>query len=498
MAGPGKREREREGRVSRRDVLKLGGAALGLALGSAAAVGPGCDDQSVGDIDEHDAAATEADAALGPDAAVPDAAPPDAAPPDALPSGDILSTVSTVVVLMMENRSFDHYFGSLSLREGRAVDGLTGAEFNLDPAGTRVAPFQLDDFTPADPPHGWDDSHDQWNSGANDGFVVAHRGANQNDVMGYHVRSQLPSLYGLADQFALCERWFASVMGSTWPNRFHLHGATSTGIKGNSPAIGFRSIFAALDDAGISNRNYFHDVPWALGGYGKTAGNAPIEQFFTAARDGTLPQFSIVDPGFLAAGANDDHPDHDVRLGQALIASVWNALATSPQWNEILFVITYDEHGGFYDHVPPPTTTDTRADFRQLGFRVPSIVAGPRALRGVVRTPFDHVSVAATVTRRFGVPPLNGRVTATNHLASCLDPGLTAPRPSFMLPPVVINRTELAARARRGDLVVHHPELAAAIDRARPGLALDRRREGLDIALRVLRAGERVGAVQLK
>ena len=207
---------------SRRDVLKLGGAALGtLAVG--------CNSETAGNGGPDSGPITSGDG--GPI----DPPPPDAAPP----TGDILSVVDTIVVLMMENRSFDHFLGSLSMRESMAVEGLTGSESNPDPQGRPVMPFQLDDFTPADPPHSWDPSHAQWNMGANDGFVKAHAGANQNDVMGYHVRSQLPSIYGLADQFAICDHWFASVMGPTWPNRFHLHGGTSKGIKSNLPATGF-------------------------------------------------------------------------------------------------------------------------------------------------------------------------------------------------------------------------------------------------------------------
>src|SRR5262249_13189320 len=161
-------------------------------------------------------------------------------------------------------------------------------------------------------------------------------------------------------------------------NRFYLHGATSNGQKSNLPVLlGFTSIFQRLDAKGISNVNYFHDVAWAVGGYAKLGGNAPIEQFFERAMAGTLPQVCFIDPAFTGNGANDDHPAHDIRGGQALIASVVAALGKSPQWSKSLLVITYDEHGGFFDHVPPPTTVDTNAEFRQLGFRVPAIVIGP-------------------------------------------------------------------------------------------------------------------------
>jgi phospholipase C len=411
----------------------------------------------------------------------------------------LLAKVDTIVVLMMENRSFDHYFGSLSLLEGKTVDGLTGAESNLDPGGTPVDVFQLADETPADPPHGWDASHAQWNMGAMDGFVSEHAGPDQAQVMGYHLREQLPALYGLADAYALCERWFCSVLGPTWPNRFYLHGATSKGTKGNQPIFGgFTTIFDRLADAGLSHKNYFHDVAWSVGGYLKTAGNAGIESFFSDAAAGTLPNFSVIDPQFFGPGANDDHPDHDITLGQALIASIYEALAQSPQWNRSMLVITYDEHGGFFDHVAPPTTVDSNAEFAQLGVRVPGLVIGPFARKGcVVSTTFEHVSVISTATRRWGLAPLNDRVTATEDLSSCLDPAyLDDPQPPVKLPAIDVSMSRLRAR-ERGPQRVHQPELWEMAELGLIPRHLDRRAQGPEITRAVLEWGRRLGAVRL-
>lgn len=441
------------------------------------------------------------------DAGAPDATPPDAPPPDAaydacaadsgLTAAQLLAPIDTIVVLCMENRSYDHYLGALTLEEGRAdLAGLTGAEVNPDPDGMPVGVHVLDDFTPADPPHDWDACHAQWNGGANDGFVTEHAGASQADVMGYHLRSHLPVTYALADASAICDRWFCSVLGPTWPNRYYLHGATSNGGKGNLPALGFRSIFQVLDEAGISHRNYFHDLAWASGGYFKLTGLSGIEQFFEQAEAGELPQFSLIDPQFVGAGANDDHPDHDIRLGQALIGSVFAALAQSPQWNRCLFVLTYDEHGGFYDHVAPPTAVDQRADFQQLGFRVPSLVAGPFVRRGcAVHTTLEHSSVIATLTSRFGLEPMNQRVAATADLSSCIDARTLAdPQPPPVLPAIDIARSAIRRRPARTGA---HAELMAAVA-ARPlPPHLDRRADADAITERVLAWGQRLGAVRL-
>jgi phospholipase C len=437
---------------------------------------------------------------------------PDAAPqiasgaacpePDPRSAGELLAGIDTLVVLCMENRSFDECLGSLRVVEGRRdLDGLTGDETNPDRDGNPVAVHRLDDVQLADPPHNWDACHRQWNQGANDGFVVAHAGAYQADVMGYRVRSQLPVTYALADAGTICQRWFASCLGPTWPNRYYLHAATAGGQQQNFPMPGLGpTIWDRLGDAGLRGVNYYHDIPWAFGGFGKTSGLAPIEQFFADAATGALPPLALIDPGFFGAGASDDHATHDSRLGQALIASVVAALGASPQWDRCLFVLTYDEHGGFFDHVAPPALRpDVELDpaFRTLGFRVPTVVVGPHVRRGcAIDTVFEHSSLLATVSRRFGLAPLNPRAAAAADLSPCLDPSrLGAPLPAPALPVVEISERQLARAAEPTH--ASHAELADALV-ARPAPRhLDRRGEADQITRRVLGWGERLGAVRV-
>lgn len=414
-----------------------------------------------------------------------------------LSAQELLAPIETIVVLCMENRSFDHYLGALSLLEGRDVIGLKGTESNPDPDGSPVGVFKLDDFTPEDPPHGWDACHNQWNQGKNDGFVKEHAGGSQNEVMGYHVRSQIPITYALADASAICHRYFASVMGPTWPNRFYLHGGTSKGQTGNLPVFGFTSIWDLLEDAGISGKNYYHDVPWCAGAFFKTSGNAGIDTFFDDAASGTLPQFSIIDPQFFGTGANDDHPDHDIQLGQALISSVFTALAKGPQWGKCLFVLTYDEHGGFFDHVPPPTTADDETDFQQMGFRVPTLVAGPHVRRGCpVDTLLEHVSVIKTLEKKWNLPSLNKRVAAANDLSSAIHAGfLDNPQPPPDLPVLDISMSRLRSRVPRAG---HHREIWEAAERGVIPRHLDRRSKGLGATEAVLAWGEKLGALKIR
>jgi phospholipase C len=361
---------------------------------------------------------------------------------------ELFGPIEHIVVLMMENRSFDQIFGSLSLLEGRAVDGLTGKESNPDPDGNPVVVYNLGAANiEGDPSHSWNSSRAQWNEGANDGFVQNYADtegpADPGVVMGYYDRARLPVSYTLADNYALCDRWFCSVMGPTWPNRFHLNLGTSHGIMSNDAITEVPSIFDRLDDAGITNRYFNAGLPFAFS-YGKTEGFGTMNEFFEAAAAGTLPAFCMVDPIFTIGEniGNDDHPPCDPMLGQAFIATVYEALAQSPAWNNTLLVLTYDEHGGMYDHVSPPETEDERPEFRQLGFRVPSIVIGARVRRGcVVSTTYDHVSVVSTVTRKWNLESLSSRVDATVDLADCMDPAfIDDPQPPVALPTMSVRR----------------------------------------------------------
>jgi phospholipase C len=363
--------------------------------------------------------------------------------------------------------------------------------------------FPLDKWVidDADPPHGWASSHAQFNGGAMDGFVTQYAEDGANDislVMGYHVREHLPVYWALADNFVLCERWYASVMSSTWPNRFYLHLATSGGQMGNDGVSGIPSIFDRLDAAGITNVYYNSNLPFTLT-YGKTTGVEPISAFFEAAEAGNLPQFVMVEPSLTALDniGNDDHPPADIRMGQAFIASVYQALANSPQWDKCLLVIMYDEHGGFYDHVPPPAAFDELPEFEQLGFRVPALVVGPHVRRGCVSsTQFDHVSVIATATRKWGLEPLNERVTMTNDLSSAIDPlFVDDPQPPAALPPMEIHMPKTFTRVvpYRGGQV----ELFRLADRLALPRHLDMRREHDRVMRRTLEWGARLGAVKI-
>ena len=355
--------------------------------------------------------------------------------------------IDTVVVLMMENRSFDHVFGEIRkdpyYPSAETIDSLRGGESNLTWRGQSIPSYHLETMIQADPPHDWRQCRTQWNGGKNDGFVLAHSGLWEREAMGFYRREDMPVTYWLADHYTVCDRWFSSVLGPTWPNRTVLHAANAGGLKYNHPFMrGPTTIWEALKPLGKSAKNYVGGaIPFFAGAFLRKllSGINPLSSlshFFDDAKNGCLPNFAMIDPDFWL---NDDHPSHDASLGQALINSVYQAIAASPQWERSLLIITYDEHGGFYDHVPPPTCIEDKPEFRQLGFRVPSLVIGPTVRRGAVCSEqLEHSTIAATLAAIHGLPILSTRMAHTADLAGCMDPdAVGAPRRPAPAPPVV-------------------------------------------------------------
>ncbi|HTJ46774.1 MAG TPA: alkaline phosphatase family protein [Kofleriaceae bacterium] len=383
-----------------------------------------------------------------------------------------------VVLLMMENRSYDHWLGARAMVEGLPGDGLTAGMSNQDANGTAVPifPATADKYCVPDPPHGWDLAHVQFADGANTGFVVAHQMEHPGDtsVMQYMLRADLPVTWALADAYATCDRWFASVMGPTWPNRMFWLSGTSMGMTHNDlPTGGYTAptIFDRLEQGGIDWQLYYGDLPFAalLGTGVQVSFDGKLQRmtkFFADCADGTLPQVSYIDPPF---AYGDDHPPHDPPYGQAFLASVYNALASSPLWPHCLLIVTYDEHGGFFDHVPPPKCTDERASegFDQLGFRVPALAIGPYVKAGHVSSVVrDHTSALHHLEGMFGLAPLTARSTAAADLSELLDEERLArgePMAPVAIPSVTADVTMIPPQCQDGGSgVASHPVIAAA------------------------------------
>ena len=360
------------------------------------------------------------------------------------------------VYMMMENRTYDHYFGARSMLEGLPGDGITMAMSNPDSTGNPVKLYVPDLMSECveDPDHSWDGSRLQWNNGANDGFVKQQEtayGAGHHETMQYMTRDLLPVSWALADAYTTCDRMFASLMGPTIPNRAYSLAATSAGYKDNSSIIDnvsslpVPSVYNLLNDAGIDWVYYYGNLsianailangPYAID-TGPTDGTGKARRFQFFMRDaaaGKLPPVVVIDPSF-GGGGNDDHAPHHPIDGQELIATVYTALAKSPQWKHlVMMIVTYDEHGGFFDHVSPPTFPDDTATkwagmgrdvtgFDQGGFRVPAMIIGPYVKPGnVSSTVYEHTSWLKTLQNAFGLPSLTARDAGATDLTDCLD-----------------------------------------------------------------------------
>ncbi|MDQ6941698.1 MAG: hypothetical protein M3169_04180 [Candidatus Eremiobacteraeota bacterium] len=339
--------------------------------------------------------------------------------------------IEHVILLCMENRSFDHFLGALSLPPvGRNdVDGLRAQPFSI-PGENDVAveSWQIDVgdkplIGPAFPdvPHGRQNMIDNFNNGTNDGFVKSYLAQHAKDQtaltelqkkipMGYYTQKTLPVLYALAEKFTVCDKWFSSMLSSTWPNRKYLHsGRRGTdddtqiipGITGfdTTPIYAFLEKQVDNNNKPLTWKSYFSDLPFLAFWYGFAARHAlhnfeTIESFVDDCRENALPSVSIVDPPFTLA---DDHPPHDPALGEKFIGLVVDALTHSPAWDKSVLVIVYDEAGGFYDHVPPPKSGVASDPDANLGFRVPALIVSPYSKGGVSSTQYDHTSFIATL-----------------------------------------------------------------------------------------------------
>jgi phospholipase C len=367
------------------------------------------------------------------------------------------SGLDHIVVVCMENRSFDHYLGWLPGSDCRQR-GLT----YVDDAGRKHHTHRLTDRTGcgfADPDHSYEGGRVQFNRGRLDGF---RKGSNDDFALGYYVEADLPFYGPLLKQAATYDRYFCSILGPTYPNRFYTHAAATDRISNTSATSNLPTIWDTLAARDVPARYYFSDVPFlALWGQKYLRIASPIARFFSDAASGQLPAYSYLDPFFLGedqGGSNDDHPHADIHRGQAFLSLVARALVSSPLWSRTALVITYDEWGGFFEHVRPPRLPDDhdtgpsgKDDHAQAGFRVPCIVLSPFARkRHVGHNVYDHTSILKLVEWRFGLKPLTKRDRAARNLAESFDfrrpdprvpslPLVADPGPHVCVPPVGTN-----------------------------------------------------------
>jgi len=418
-----------------------------------------------------------------------------------------LSQINHVVVLMLENRSFDHMLGFLyadsanKAPSGSAFDGLTGTESNPDSTGKAVPVHKIEATTAnayfmpgADPGEGYTATNSQlFNrttvpvppTATNSGFVTYYDyilgwqskesgcsilpGTVASDIMGMFTPAMLPVLSGLARGFAVCDQWFSSAPTETLPNRAFACAGTSQGHMDDATTT-----YTAPSIFGLLTR---HNLDWRIYGYDAEPltrmtfpdiTNAPETHFglFTdfqaAAAAGTLPTYTFLEPSWEPTG-NSQHPNYNVALGERLIHDVYYALRDGPGWNQTLLIITYDEHGGCYDHVSPPTNAvppdndvgEYGFDFKRFGVRVPTVLVSPLIAAGTVfrvaanSMPLDHTSILKTVEQRWSLPPLTARDAAAPGIGAVLT--LKTPRTDDPLQGVTV------PEAKESSVCEHRP-----------------------------------------
>ena len=338
------------------------------------------------------------------------------------------SGIEHIIVVMMENRSFDHFLGWFPHADGRQR-GLTYFDSAGVPHGTHRLSPDFQGCGHPDPDHSYEGGRIAYDNGACDGWLRA--GSNDEYAIGYYTKQDLSFFADAAKRWTVCDRYFSAIMAPTYPNRIYQHAAQTDRLT-NSLALSFLpTIWDRLDDAGLEGRYYYSDVPFlALWGPRYLPIARPFASFLADAAAGTLPQVAFVDPRFLGEGngtSNDDHPFADIRSGEAFLNQVYSAVTKSPAWPHTLLVINYDEWGGFFDHVPPTLAPIPEADRRagdadgRRGFRTPCLVVSPFAPADVSSVELDHTSVLRTIEWRWGLPALTVRDQTANNLAEILD-----------------------------------------------------------------------------
>jgi phospholipase C len=333
------------------------------------------------------------------------------------------NSIEHVVIACQENRSFDAYFGQYTKAGKYAVPANTALP---NGKGGLVKPYHFTKYETQDITHTWDIIHHEYNAGKMDGFVLA----DGPEVMGYYTGNDIPYYWALADAFTLCGNYFSYQLGPTLPNRIALWAGTTGGITQNHKlpkgSLDFPLIVDLLEEKKITWKCYnlgtalgstpevefFNALPFFKRWYKDPRLNFKGHDYYSDLTAGTLPQVSFL----ISDAFTSEHPPLSVRQGEIEMSRVINALIKSGLWTRSVLFLTYDEGGGYYDHMAPP-----QLDAYGLGIRVPTLVISPWAKRGYVSGQlYEHNSLLKFIERRFGLPTL----ASTNHKFDQATPGI--------------------------------------------------------------------------
>jgi len=362
-----------------------------------------------------------------------------------------MDSIKHVIVLMLENHSFDQMLGFMGLTDPN-INGVNQTRFNINPIdGSKV--YQLPTTTISnqlDPGHEFEDAMYQMqgnNGNVVSNFVNKYPSATRDqiqEVMGYYEDGTFPALHTLAKNFMVCDNWFGSLPGPTWPNRIFAHTGTSLGHVDMPGSPGGGTGFHTYDQTTIFDLLSEEDIPWRIYCNGPAQSLVLLHQYEhifnyctfdafegdCAKNEKKFPSYVFIEPTYGGLDENDQHPPSNLMNGDALIGKVYNAIRKNKKlWESSLLVILYDENGGFYDHVVPPATIapDNHTEifnFETLGFRTPAILVSPQIGLGVDHTLYDHTSLLKYLCDKWDLDPymLGRRVPHANSFGHLINP----------------------------------------------------------------------------
>jgi phospholipase C len=387
------------------------------------------------------------------------------------------SGIEHIIVVTMEGRSFDHFLGWLPNADGRQ-EGLSylDRDGNLQPTFSLAPDFQGGSHPVPD--HSYQGGRKQYNEGACNGWLRIEN--NDRYAIGYYGRRALAFLGNAAPAWTTCDRYFASIMAETYPNRIYQYAAQTDRLTDSTELCSLPTVLDRLAEHQIEGRYYFSDVPFlALWGPKYVSVTRTFNHFLEDCANGSLPQVSFVDPRLLGeklGPSNCDHPHADIRNGQSFLNILYNAVTSSPNWASTVLIINYADSGGFFDHVSPPPAPVSDADKSVgnadglRGFRVPALIISPWSIRGgVAHGVYDHTSILKMIEWRWRLQPLTIRDATAKNLAEALDfshasmhaPRFNVPVGPFLNPGSSAYNTsdrrcwqELAVSARRAGYLI--------------------------------------------
>ena len=457
QGGPVNLENENHDRstMNRRQLL-----GSGLALGSVAAFASACSGLFGGGSSSGGSSGSSS-TITGIPGSLPD--------PSKAPGTNLIPQIDHIVIVMLENHSYDNILGMLPRGNGFTLDS-SGNPTNTNPNGSGDVIRAFHTPTPcrafSTPSQSWNDSHVSYDNGTNQGFVTASGGA----AMAYYDSTDVPFTYSLASTFPICDNYFSSVLGQTFPNRRYMLAATSYGMVNDTPGTNsFQQFLSSgsadvsahppngtiidlLNQYNISWKNYNFGIsslllyPYLIANTTNLSRMVAFSEFLSDAKNGTLPSFSLIDPNLINFVGNSEGEGDDIQYGDGFLGQVVNAVMSGPNWSSTMLVYCYDEAGGYYDHVVPPTATvpddvppqivsppDQPGGFDRYGFRVPCGVVSPYAKKNYVsHVVSGHTSLCRLVESKWNLPAMTQRDAVASNLLDMIDLNSA---PAFATPP---------------------------------------------------------------